>query len=716
MDLARLQSRFERFGAVFVAGFLLSLCCLAAQAGARAGGKAAPPKLTAAERRAVTISSVSAVADPAFGAVVTVKFKGDIERYFGQGNLKAGLLALGIASKQPVVAPAQLVAAGGGFTEMPVPILARAGGRLRLARSAVEIFGSDHVVRAGAPGQVTLLRSNNRLMIFMTGLGLAQAATLQLKVFAKSPPGVGQPPAAFRTLTASRWQKLAHTHPTGLGASGVSPAPFTVAQLQGLRGQLSSVLTATLQPQLRRQTEARAGLRTALDHYAALGGRLGTSRATLLAGYRAGAAAIAHLKREIAQVQKLIARFKTQIAATANPPVGLVQTDVGLSQQLATLPGLVTSTAVPQGVPVIHVDPSVRYQGFSGVGAAMPDSSAWLIGTQLAPSQRGALMQALFGGPGTQNALGVPAIHLNFLRLGIGAAGAMTVGAPYSYDDMPPGQTDPGLSNFSISRDMSYIVPTVQQALQVDPGLRILANPWSPPGWMKSNDALDNSGGQATLLPSAYAPLARYFVKFIQAYQSAGVPIAAVTPQNEPSSGQVGTAYPGLTLPEANEEQFISQNLGPALQAAGLQTKIYGSDLSWDSTAYAHEPGHRPGRGPARRRRVALLLRLSRSYEPAPPGRSGPRSDGQRMLAGDPGVRHARVPDLLLAQLGERCVRLERRARPQRGPDSARQRLPGLPGPRDDRRAESVDHLPARVLPARSGERLRSAGRRTDRL
>jgi glucosylceramidase len=168
------------------------------------------------------------------------------------------------------------------------------------------------------------------------------------------------------------------------------------------------------------------------------------------------------------------------------------------------------------------------------------------------------------------------------------AASDFTVSAqPYSYDDTPSGQSDPSLANFSIAHDLAYIVPTLRQLLAINPGLELLANPWSPPAWMKANDSLGNTGGQGTLLPSAYTPLANYFVKFLQAYASYGVPIQAITPQNEPSSGGGGVSYPGLTLPEPNEEQFIAQNLAPALNAAGLHTKIYGNDLSWNSTSYA---------------------------------------------------------------------------------------------------------------------------------
>ncbi len=262
----------------------------------------------------------------------------------------------------------------------------------------------------------------------------------------------------------------------------------------------------------------------------------------------------------------------------AGTSVQVVQTDPALSQLLAPQPSLSFSAVQPQGVPVIGISPQLRYQTFTGLGAAMTDSSAWLMFDQVSPVTRLALLQNLFGSAG---------IHLNFLRVPMAASDFTVSAQPYSYDDMPAGQSDPSLASFSIAHDLAYIIPTLRQVLAVNPGLELLANPWSPPAWMKANDSLGNTGAQGTLLPSAYAPLASYFVKFLQAYASYGVPIQAITPQNEPSSGPGGVAYPGLTLPEPNEEQFIAQNLAPALSAAGLHTKIYGNDLSWNSTAYA---------------------------------------------------------------------------------------------------------------------------------
>ncbi|MBV9804688.1 MAG: hypothetical protein JO130_15915, partial [Solirubrobacterales bacterium] len=260
------------------------------------------------------------------------------------------------------------------------------------------------------------------------------------------------------------------------------------------------------------------------------------------------------------------------------PPVSVVQTDTALSQQLTPQPGLSFTTTPPAGEPLIDVNDQLAYQRFGGLGAAITDSAAWLIYDELSAADRATLMQELFGASG---------IHLNFLRIAMGASGAMTVGAPYSYDDQPSGQSDPTLAGFSILHDQSYIIPALQQALSINPGLEILANPWSPPGWMKSNDSLGNQNDSGTLIGSDYQPLADYFVKVIQAYAAQGVPIDAITPQNEPRTTGSGTSYPGLTFPESDEAQFIAQDLAPALHNAGLHTKIYGNDLSWDSTAYA---------------------------------------------------------------------------------------------------------------------------------
>jgi glucosylceramidase len=259
--------------------------------------------------------------------------------------------------------------------------------------------------------------------------------------------------------------------------------------------------------------------------------------------------------------------------ASAPTRVEVVLTTADLSQRLARLPDVTFGDPPPPGAAVINIDDRVRYQRVTGFGGAMTDTSAWLLYDELSPATRAAVMNELFGAHG---------IHLNFLRLPIGASDFTKDGAPYSYDDMSPLASDPLLAHFSIDHDRAYIVPALRQVLALDPGVEILADPWTPPAWMKSNDSLDNQGNQGLLLNSAYGPWATYFVKFLQDYAQLGIRISAITPQNEPTNP---TLYPGLDLDSSSEASFITRFLVPALRQAGLHPKIYGGDVGVDALA-----------------------------------------------------------------------------------------------------------------------------------
>lgn len=256
--------------------------------------------------------------------------------------------------------------------------------------------------------------------------------------------------------------------------------------------------------------------------------------------------------------------------------VDVVETSANLSQHMTPLPSFDFGRAHGAAAPVIRVNAAVRRQRVQGFGAAMTDTSAWLMEQELPPAARQELMSDFFGAGG---------IHLNFLRVPIGASDFTHTGQPYSYDDLPRGQTDPHLTRFSIAHDEGYILPALRQALAVNPGIDFLATPWSPPAWMKANRSLDNAGDQGTLLPGDYGPWAQYIVKFIQAYAQAGIPIGALTPQNEPG---VATLYPGLNLSAAGEATWLVHDLKPALARARLAPRIYGADLGWGpTTTYA---------------------------------------------------------------------------------------------------------------------------------
>ena len=543
--------------------------------------------LTATERKAITIESVTAASDPSLGLIVTATFGGDIERYLGQGNLRNGLVALVLEPGAVMQTPAGLVDQGGGFTPAGFPVLVRHGKHETVKRGMVDVFSPDHVLRTFTGGQYGAIRDGDQIVFRVAGPVMANVAGIQVKVFVKSPLPTTK---GVPRLTTAGWRAVVRERPVAVASLNLSPSLLSTAQLQAVGTGVTSLLSGGVQPELRSEQKIRSQLKTSLDDYATVetlaSGHRGVpyvTTGTLVSELGSTGARTGRLRTEIAALNNL----SGEIVTLSTPAVQVTQTDVGFSQELSTQPGRPISTLVPQGLAVIDVNPQLRYQQFTGVGAAMTDSSAWLIYDELSPTSRLALLQALFGTPGSQNSLGLPAIDLNFLRVGIGAPGAMTVGAPYSYDDNPPTGSDPTLSDFSIAHDLPYIIPTLQQALQINPGLEIFANPWSPPAWLKTESTLDNPDGDNMLQPANYGTFANYIVKFIQAYEGEGVPITAIAPENEPSSGQVATNYPGMTFPEPDEAQFISQNLAPALQGAGLNTKIYGNDLSWDSTAYA---------------------------------------------------------------------------------------------------------------------------------
>jgi len=214
----------------------------------------------------------------------------------------------------------------------------------------------------------------------------------------------------------------------------------------------------------------------------------------------------------------------------------------------------------------INVDDGVRYQTMDGFGASLTDSSAWLLSKKLSDAARKEALEMLFSRS--------KGIGLSLLRQPMGASDFAL--EAYSYDDMPAGQTDPKLAKFSIEHDRAYILPILREALAINPNLKIMASPWSPPGWMKTSDSMIFG----SLLPSAYGPFAEYFVKYVQAYEAAGVPIYAITPNNEPL--HIPDDYPGMGMTAAEQTTFVRDFLGPALRQAKLKTKILVFDHNWD--------------------------------------------------------------------------------------------------------------------------------------
>uniref|UniRef100_UPI004047C3EF glycoside hydrolase family 30 protein n=1 Tax=Roseivirga sp. TaxID=1964215 RepID=UPI004047C3EF len=119
-------------------------------------------------------------------------------------------------------------------------------------------------------------------------------------------------------------------------------------------------------------------------------------------------------------------------------------------------------------------------------------------------------------------------IGINYLRLSVGASDLDE--QPFSYNDLPEGQTDPELKYFSLAPDQENLIPVLKEILAINPDISLMASPWSPPKWMKDNN--DTRGG--SLLPEFYNTYEQYLVKYIKGMEAEGIRIAALTVQNEP--------------------------------------------------------------------------------------------------------------------------------------------------------------------------------------
>ncbi|WNS44207.1 glycoside hydrolase family 30 beta sandwich domain-containing protein [Paenibacillus sp. MMS20-IR301] len=237
-----------------------------------------------------------------------------------------------------------------------------------------------------------------------------------------------------------------------------------------------------------------------------------------------------------------------------------------VEQSAAQLP----QTASGEVTVTVAIDADKTFQEMDGFGASFTDSAAYLIHQVLDEQQRTEVMQRLFH---PQEGIG-----LSVLRSPMGASDyARTI---YSYSDLPEGETDPELSRFSVRHDEADIIPLLQQALTLNPEIKLMASPWSAPGWMKTGGSM--IAGQ--LKPEYYGVYADYFVRYIQAYAAHGLATYAVTPQNEPLYEP--HHYPSMLMLPEQQQEFIREYLKPALKQHGLEPKILCYDHNWDRPDY----------------------------------------------------------------------------------------------------------------------------------
>ena len=265
----------------------------------------------------------------------------------------------------------------------------------------------------------------------------------------------------------------------------------------------------------------------------------------------------------------LVAQDAVSRAAKAAASISVYESSEEKHESLAAKPA-VTFRAERSPALTIFVDEATKFQEIDGFGASLTESSAWLLKRKLTDAQRGDALRMLFD---RQKGIG-----LSMLRQPMGASDFAL--QEYSYDEMPEGQTDPELKKFSIEHDRADILPVLKEILAVNPKVKVIGSPWSAPGWMKTSGSMT----QGSLLPSAYDAYAKYFVKYVQAYETEGVPIFALTMQNEPM--HVPHDYPGLGMMAREQTAFLRDHLGPEFQKARLATKILIFDHNWDLIDY----------------------------------------------------------------------------------------------------------------------------------
>ncbi|HEY2580622.1 MAG TPA: glycoside hydrolase family 30 beta sandwich domain-containing protein, partial [Mucilaginibacter sp.] len=226
-------------------------------------------------------------------------------------------------------------------------------------------------------------------------------------------------------------------------------------------------------------------------------------------------------------------------------------------------------TAATNQNATITVSDAQTYQHIDGFGFALTGGSAGHI-IKMSASSRAELLKNIFAWDGDN-------IGVSYLRLSIGSSDLNE--RVFSYDDMPEGQTDPDLKHFDLGPDKNDVIPVLKEILRINPHIKILGSPWSPPAWMKTNG--DTRGGR--LKPELYPVYAKYLVKYIQQMKAHGITINAITVQNEPLHPGNN---PSLLLVAPDEADFIKNHLGPAFKAAKITTKIIIYDHNADRPDY----------------------------------------------------------------------------------------------------------------------------------
>jgi len=207
----------------------------------------------------------------------------------------------------------------------------------------------------------------------------------------------------------------------------------------------------------------------------------------------------------------------------------------------------------------VFVEPGRRFQTFLGIGGAITDATAETF-AKLDDARQAELLRAYYDpGQGIGYTLARTTIHSSDFSSG-------------SYTYIAEG--DASLESFSVEHDRRYRIPMIKRAIAAAGGtLPLMASPWSAPAFMKDSKDMLHGG---KLLPQYADAWAKYYVKFLDAYQAEGIPVWAISLQNEPMAKQT---WESMLFTAEEERDFLKNHLGPTIRnSTHADTRI----VVWD--------------------------------------------------------------------------------------------------------------------------------------
>lgn len=230
---------------------------------------------------------------------------------------------------------------------------------------------------------------------------------------------------------------------------------------------------------------------------------------------------------------------------------------------------IIPSSKLSQDNLQLMINTSTVYQEMDGFGYTLSGGSAMHIAKMSAPA-RAKFLQEIYG-------TNPEDLQSSYIRISVGASDLDE--KIFSYNDLPYGETDVNIEKFDLNYDKLYLIPVLQQILKINPSIKILGSPWSPPVWMKTNG--DTRGG--SLKTEYYPAYAKYLVKYVQEMKKNGIVIDALTIQNEPLHPGNN---PSLLMVAEDQKVFVRDHLGPEFKRNSIKTKIIIYDHNADRPDY----------------------------------------------------------------------------------------------------------------------------------